>query len=164
MDRQPYYRIIDTVDLDKIKREISTIDYDITYALQGVNANDDPRKHIMPADNRINAWERSADVTADQLVNFHFDVPYINSLLTKYNIGYGRVAILKGKTCYTYHKDKTKRIHIPIETNDNNFFVMNDTVFRLPADGSVYEVDTTYIHTFVNGSVSRRVHIVGTLL
>jgi hypothetical protein len=41
---------------------------------------------------------------------------------------------------------------------------MNDKVFRLPADGSVYEVDTTNIHTFVNASIIKRRHIVGTVL
>ena len=41
---------------------------------------------------------------------------------------------------------------------------MNDEVFRLPADGSVYEVDTTNLHTFVNASTSTRTHIVGTML
>ena len=164
MDRQSYYRIIDTVDLDKIRKELDTIDRHETYALQGVNVDDDPRMYIIPATNSINAWERSPNVTADQLVNFHFDIPYTNSLLKKYNVGYARVMMLHGKDCYTYHKDKTKRIHIPIKTNENNFFVIEDTVLRLPADGSVYEVDTTYKHTFVNASVSRRTHIVGTIL
>ena len=32
-----YFRIIDTVNIDKIKKELSTLDYDSTYALQGVN-------------------------------------------------------------------------------------------------------------------------------
>ena len=160
-----YFRIIDTVNIDKINKELSTLDYDSTYALQGVNATDSVFKHIMPANKLVNAWERSAPgLTADQLVNFHFNLPYINSLLLKYNVGYARVMILNSKECYTYHKDKTKRIHIPIETNENNFFVMNDKVFRLPADGSVYEVDTTNIHTFVNASIIKRRHIVGTVL
>ena len=162
--RSKYYRVIDRVDIDLIKQELSTIDRNETYALQGVAASDDPRKYIIPATNSTNAWERAPRVTADQLINFHFDLPYTNSLLTKYNVGYARVMMLHGKDCYTYHKDKTKRIHIPIETNENNFFVMEDTVFRLPADGSVYEVDTTHIHTFVNASISRRTHIVATIL
>ena len=69
--------------------------------------------------------------------------------------------VLKPKTCYTYHIDKSKRVHIPLITNKENFFVVSDTVFRLPADGSVYEVDTTNIHTFVNGSMKNRIHLVG---
>ena len=161
---EKYFKIIDTINLEKIRQELNTIDRDDTYALQGINAADDPRKYIIPATNSTNAWERAPNVTADQLVNFHFDIPYTNLLLKKFNVGYARVMMLHGKDCYTYHKDKTKRIHIPIETNENNFFVMEDTVFRLPADGSVYEVDTTHIHTFVNASVSRRTHIVGTIL
>jgi hypothetical protein len=164
MDRQPYYRVIDTVDLEKIKSELSLIHHETTYALQGECVSDSVFKHIVPATNQTNAWERQTKVTAKDLVEFHFALPYTNSLLVKYNLAYSRVMILNGKTCYTYHKDFTKRVHIPIETNDNNFFVMNDEVFRLPADGSVYEVDTTNLHTFVNASTSTRTHIVGTML
>lgn len=161
---EKYFKIIDKVDLGEIRKELSTIDRHETYALQGLKADDDPCKYIIPSTNSTNAWERSPNVTANQLVNFHFDIPYTNSLLKKYNTGYARVMILPSKRCYTYHKDKTKRIHIPIETNEDNFFVMEDVVFRLPADGSVYEVNTTYKHTFVNASKYRRTHIVGTLL
>ena len=159
------YRVIDTVDLDKIKQELSTIKYKETITLQGRNKNDNPFQYILPADASTNAWERSLkDVRAKDLIVPLFDIPYVNSLLNKFKLGYGRCCILESKTCYTYHKDISKRIHIPIETNDKCFFVLDDEVVRLPADGSVYEVDTTKIHTFINGSMNPRTHIVGTLL
>ena len=160
-----YYKVIDTVDLDKIKRELSTIKYTETFSLQGTKSNDHPLQYIFPADASTNAWERSPKhLRAKDLTVPLFDVPYVNSLLDTYKVGYGRCCILESKTCYTYHMDISKRIHIPIETNDKCFFVLNDEVVRLPADGSVYEVDTTKIHTFINGSMSIRTHIVGTLL
>jgi len=95
---------------------------------------------------------------------FAYDIPYTNSVLSELGMYRTRLMNMKPKTCYSYHWDPTKRMHIPLLTNENNFFVMEDTVFRLPADGSVYEVDTTNIHTFVNASISRRIHIVATIL
>jgi len=66
-----------------------------------------------------------------------------------------------GKTCYTYHQDPTKRIHIPLITNENCFMVIEDEIYRYPAEGDYYLVDTTKRHTFVNASFEERIHIVG---
>ena len=159
------YKKIDTIDLGKIKKELSSIKFTRTYALQGTNKDEDPFKYIIPDNGLINAWERAPKgITAKDLTITLFDTPYINSLIDKFKIGYTRVCILDSKKCYSLHKDISKRIHIPIETNDKCFFVIDDKVVRLPADGSVYEVDTTKIHTFVNASINPRIHIVGTLL
>ena len=68
---------------------------------------------------------------------------------------------MKPKTCYTYHQDWSKRLHIPLITNENCFFIIDDKVSRHPADGRSYIVDTTKMHTFVNASLENRIHIVG---
>jgi len=68
---------------------------------------------------------------------------------------------MKPTTCYSYHWDPTKRMHIPLLTNENNFFVIDDEISRYPADGSYYLIDTTKKHTFVNASFENRLHIVG---
>ena len=63
------------------------------------------------------------------------------------------------------HPDTTYRIHIPIVTDQGNNFYSYEPNEQLcdfmPADGSVYLVDTTRRHTFKNLSNIRRVHIVG---
>ena len=51
---------------------------------------------------------------------------------------------LKPRTNYTYHQDYTKRFHIPLITNDNCFFVVDDKIVRYPADGNYYIVDTEH--------------------
>ena len=63
------------------------------------------------------------------------------------------------KSCLSMHKDPTKRIHIPIDTNDNCFMVVEDSVLRLPF-GKTYMVDTTLSHTAVNASNKTRTHLV----
>lgn len=66
---------------------------------------------------------------------------------------------------YTPHRDTTFRIHIPIVTEPGNNFYSYEPSERIcdfmPADGTVYLVDTTRTHTFKNLSNMKRIHIVG---
>ena len=92
---------------------------------------------------------------------FAYDIPYTNSVLSELGMYRTRLMNMKPKTCYSYHWDPTKRMHIPLLTNENNFFVIDDEISRYPADGSHYLIDTTKKHTFVNASFESRLHIVG---
>ena len=92
---------------------------------------------------------------------FAYDIPYTNSVLSELGMYRTRLMNMKPKTCYSYHWDPTKRMHIPLLTNENNFFVIYDEISRYPADGSYYLIDTTKKHTFVNASFENRLHIVG---
>ena len=92
---------------------------------------------------------------------FAYDIPYTNSVLSELGMYRTRLMNMKPTTCYSYHWDPTKRMHIPLLTNENNFFVIDDEISRYPADGSYYLIDTTKKHTFVNASFENRLHIVG---
>ena len=65
--------------------------------------------------------------------------------------------------CYSYHRDASKRIHIPLITNERCMFIIEDEVHRYPADGNSYIIDTTKMHTAINASYEDRYHIVGCL-
>ena len=86
---------------------------------------------------------------------------YTNSVINELKMYRTRLLKMKHKTCYSYHKDIEKRIHIPLITNENNFFIIEEKVIRLPADGNHYLLDTTKPHTFVNASFEERIHLVG---
>jgi len=90
-----------------------------------------------------------------------YDIPYTNSIIESLGMFRTRVMKMAPKTCYTYHQDPTMRMHIPLITNKGCFFVIDDEVIRLPADGNNYLIDTTKKHTFVNASFEERVHLVG---
>ena len=90
-----------------------------------------------------------------------FDLPYTNSLLERYNMVRTRIMIMPSKTCYSYHWDLSSRIHLPLISNEDCFFVIDDNVYRTPANGNIYRVDTTKKHTFVNASFEKRIHIMG---
>jgi len=94
--------------------------------------------------------------------NFIFDqLKYTNSIIEELGLYRTRVLTLKPKTCYNFHKDNGPRIHIPLITNDDCIFIIDDKIHRFPADGNYYYVDTTKKHSAMNGSQIDRIHLVG---
>lgn len=77
-------------------------------------------------------------------------------------IGRMRIMSMNGPTAYTVHRDQRKRYHLALQTNPSCFFVFpdDDEIIHVPADNKVYEIDTMYNHTFVNGSKEERIHLV----
>lgn len=93
--------------------------------------------------------------------NFLFDLQYTNFLLDHLNMFNSRIMTLKGKECYTWHRDQTARVHIPFITNQSCLFVLENKSFHLP-QGSAYLINTTKMHTALNGNKTfLRRHIVG---
>ena len=88
-------------------------------------------------------------------------MPYTKTILEDLRMYRTRAMNLRSKTCYSYHKDPTRRIHIPLVTNENCFIIVDDIINRYPADGGYYIVDTTRKHTAVNASWEERIHLVG---
>jgi len=147
-----------SLDLDKIKKELEVLPkYKEQIALQGTKDNLDP---FYPCGAEIfnNTGRREHEFDTPI-----FDMPYINSIIKDLKMFRTRVMILKPRTCYTYHKDTTKRIHIPLVTNDKCFLIINSQVKHYPADGNYYVVDTTQMHTALNASKEDRIHIIGVI-
>ena len=63
-----------------------------------------------------------------------------------------RIMIKKMHTTYSIHQDKFPRYHLALITNPNAYFIFPtlNEIIHIPADGYVYEVDTTIPHSFVN--------------
>jgi len=147
---------IGQVDLDIIRSELSRLpEYDTQIMLQ-TNLNG-AKDHTFG----IDAVKTLNGLTEDSFKYPIFDFPYINGIIEQYGLFRSRVMCMHEKTCYSYHHDFTPRLHIPVQTNENCFFIIDDLLYRLPADGTVYLVNTTLAHTFVNASWHDRIHIVG---
>lgn len=144
------------VDINKILHEFNTFlpDYDNQLSLQGVKEDDSP----FYGTGRVKNLNNSED---EFIVPLFPELEYTNSVIKNLNMYRTRVMRMKHKTCYSYHRDPTKRMHIPLITNENCFMVIEDKIYRYPADGNYYLVDTTKKHTFVNASFEERIHIVG---
>jgi hypothetical protein len=85
-------------------------------------------------------------------------------VINEYKLTRTRLMWVNPYSCYSMHHDKTPRIHVPLITNANCYFVFNTykekRIQYLPA-GFVYWVDTRHLHTFMNTSDHPRLHLVG---
>jgi len=142
------------ISIEKILEELQVLpEYDTQIMLQVPQGQTDPFYGI----GRLANWNH----TEDEFIYPVFDIPYTNNILKELKMFRTRVMRMKPHRCYSYHVDETKRIHIPLITDEKCFFVLDDKVMRLPADGTHTLVDTTKMHTFVNASSIKRIHIVG---
>jgi hypothetical protein len=142
--------------LSKIKEELDTLpEYDNQLYLQGNSSNMDPieptkGQNYLHVDN--NELEYNINL---------FDIPYINSIMDEHKLVRTRLMRMKKKTCYYWHKDLTKRLHIAIDTHPHCFLLVDGEQFHIPADGTPHIIDTTKMHTALNASKQDRIHIVG---
>ena len=146
-------------NIEKILDELKHLPkYNEQIMLQGVSSESDPSYgtgRLDDINNTVQEWEQD-------FKEFLFPkLEYTNSILKELNMTRTRVMNMAPKTCYSYHQDPSKRVHIPLITNEKCFFVVADEVIRLPANGNYYVIDTTKMHTFVNASFEHRIHIVG---
>lgn len=146
-----------SIDIDRILVELEHVlpEYDTQISLQGIEGQSDP----FYGTGRITDIENHTET--DFVYPIFDQLIYTNQILEQLNVYRARVMRMKPKTCYSYHQDYTRRLHIPLITNDKCFFVIDDEVVRYPADGNYYVADTRKFHTFVNASFEERIHIVG---
>lgn len=102
----------------------------------------------------------------DEFAYKHIPKRLRGSLLEKLIIDFNgfrtRIMIMSPRKCYSVHRDPTKRIHIPISTNDQCWMVWpQENYCHQLLEGRSYLTDTTKMHTFLNGhSELSRIHIV----
>ena len=153
---------IGEVDLDKIKREL---DSDYHPRFEEVCPRQFPLQGAFEGD-----WDGAQGNTLklrsdenDYTVKLYEGFDYIYSLMDEYNLSRTRIMNMPRATAYGWHLDLTPRIHIPVTTDPACMFILDDVVYRIPADGGVYWVDTRLWHTAVNASRDEfnRIHIMG---
>ena len=136
----------------------------------GIDINSNWRDGVGKLLDRYPQYEKSMDVEK-QFVNWlpEFNDLYIKHvydvLHNKWNIGRFRLMEILPKTCYSWHKDVSKRLHVPIYTDHTKCgLIIEDTVYRMPADGNAYLADTTLYHTAFNAMDHSRYHVVAVVL
>jgi hypothetical protein len=148
-----------SLDLKKIIEELKILPkFEDQISLQGTKDNLDPFWGVGKWIEKHKMGMKETDFNVPI-----FDIPYTNSILKELKMYRTRVMNLKSKTCYSYHKDLSKRIHIPIQTNKDCFLIIDKKVEHLPADGNYYVIDTTQYHTALNASWENRIHLVGVI-
>ena len=94
-------------------------------------------------------------------LNPFFKDTIFEELINQYKLKRARLMWISPMTCYSIHKDTTPRIHIPMITNSECYFVFKQGFISHLPTGSVYLVDTTKLHTFMNCSTKSRLHLIG---
>lgn len=105
------------------------------------------------------AWEQQFRYLQPELKNTPID-SYLNWLGIK--VWRTRIMIARPKSCYSIHRDLSPRLHLPIKTNDQCYFLFTkpETLIHMPTNGKTYWIDTRCEHTFLNGSLEPRIHLV----
>ena len=111
-----------------------------------------------------NTWTIEKMLSYDKL-NTYFRGTYVdevyNDLNDKYGICRARfMRLTKLNRAYSYHQDWTPRIHIPLKTDRNSLFLVEDNVIKMHNIGTTYKLDTRYRHTALNLGSADRIHMV----
>lgn len=68
---------------------------------------------------------------------------------------------LTGKSCYSFHQDWSRRLHIPIITSKDSYFLFQNPLELAQLEvNHAYVVDTTRVHTAMNTGPHTRVHLI----
>lgn len=102
----------------------------------------------------VSGW----DIWRDTSLNTGWFREFLDSLAPR-KFGRTRIMRMNGKKCYSWHKDTSPRVHVPLITTRDNFMVVGPIAQHL-AIGHVWWVDTTKWHTAMNCSEVDRYHLV----
>lgn len=86
-----------------------------------------------------------------------------NFLSNKYILG--RVRFIKSdpRTCMSWHKDSSTRIHYSLSTDEGCMMVIENEIIHMPRN-TWWLTNTTMNHTAFNASMSSRIHLVAVIL
>ncbi len=93
----------------------------------------------------------------------YYQNSYIAKLGSILNLNIYRLRWMKliGKSCYSFHGDWSKRLHIPIVTSPKSYILFQNPLELTQLESNnAYIVDTTRIHTAMNTGDEPRVHLI----
>lgn len=96
-------------------------------------------------------------------LNPFFKNTIFEEIINKYNLLRTRLMWISPMSCYSMHKDTTPRIHLPLITNPECYFVFKQGIVEHLKAGKVYQTNTLEDHTFINCSNQSRLHLVGVI-
>ena len=157
-------RIIDTVDIVEILESYQQLEHNITWTDYGTKGRQAglQYKDIEDPWNSAVGKSRGEELAYTNLNPF-FTGTVFEQLINQYQLKRTRLLWLNPMSCYSMHRDSTPRIHIPLITNSECYFVFKRGIIRHMPAGSVYRVDTTRYHSFMNCSDHMRLHLVGVI-
>lgn len=98
------------------------------------------------------------NIWRDPSLNTGWFREFLDSLAPR-QVGRTRIMRVTGRKCYSWHRDLTPRVHVPLITTNDNFMVVGPLAHHLTI-GLAWWVDTTKWHTAMNCSLEDRYHLV----
>jgi hypothetical protein len=138
---------------------------DFTYDQNQIAITSFDGKQLL-VDSRFNEDYKRIPEADLNLLNEHFKDTYVEEVLNIINKRYKTtkwrfMRLTSERRAYSYHNDETKRLHIPLLTNDECMFIIEKQLYEMNHLGRMYEMDTTQHHTALNLGWTDRVHMVG---
>ena len=96
--------------------------------------------------------------------------PFIGTAVERFledlPFAYGRTRLMRmrPKSCLSIHADTSRRYHLALITNPGCYIVgvsgEDGSFHKIPADGTLYEMDAHRTHTAINSGNKDRIHLV----
>lgn len=159
------YSVISKVDHRHILQEYKKLEEHIQWpenSAKGKQTGLQYAENEMPEKSAVGSLRSSRIETEYSLITPLFKNTIFEEIINQYKMCRTRLMWVNPYSCYSIHKDQTKRLHIPLITNTECFFIFPDDreLVHLPL-GNLYLVDTTKNHSFCNFSENPRLHLVG---
>jgi hypothetical protein len=155
---RPLYRLD---EFEKLRTEVQEIIQTVTFEknqiiCQNLSGHDDWHIGIGSIEELEEKEEKKYCYLNSKLKNTELE-----KLIQKHNAYRTRIMLMPPRQCYSVHSDPTPRLHIPLITNRHCWMIWptHNSCYHLK-DNIVYWTDTTKNHTFINGGLEDRIHIV----
>ena len=154
-------KVIDAIDSQTILNEFNRLEKDIVW-LDVPSKKQSGIQYCIGEDMWLSATGKnySSESKYNEL-NPLYKGTIFEEIINKYKLIRTRFMWVSPFTCYSMHQDSSPRIHIPIVTNKECYFVFKKGIIQHMPIGSVYQTDTRHFHTFMNCSSEHRLHLVG---
>jgi len=152
---------LDKTAIEEILRTYQTLDSQIQWH-SSVNSKQTSVQFKKGEDHWASSVGRQtgAETDYDQLNPF-FKNTIFEDIITEYNLYRSRLMWVLPYRCYSFHRDRLPRIHVPIITNEECYFLFRTGEIRQKTVDKIWLTDTRLAHTFINTSDYERLHFVG---
>jgi len=155
---------LDTIDIKPILDSYFKLEENIQWLESGKKGRQSALQYKLGED----IWFSGTGVNKGQELKYtelnpFFKDTIFEEIIKKYNLKRSRFMWLGPMSCYSMHRDSTPRLHIPLITNTQCFFVFKQGIVQHMPAGFTYKVNTLEPHTFINCSEELRLHFIGVL-
>jgi hypothetical protein len=155
-------KLLSKFDVQPLLDEYHRLEKDIQWTEYGHKGRQTGLQHRTSEDPWSSAVGKNKGNELDHVnLNPFFTNTVFESLINQFKLIKTRLMWVGPYACYSMHRDTTPRIHIPLITNPECYFVFKQGLITHLSASNVYWIDTTRFHTFMNCSNQHRLHLVG---